>query len=94
MSHLYLVPKPVVKSLTDLPQEVIADLDDVRAAVESRIRMQDVAGYGLKKEKPEFITIVECGTSRLFDIDIRHVNEQVRQTDEYIDRLFESYGLR
>lgn len=97
MRHLRLVPKPTPRpsrNLTDLPQEIIADLDDVRAAVESKVRMQDVAGYGLKKQKPEFITVVEHGTSRLFNIDIRHVNEDVRQTDEYIDVLFESHGLR
>lgn len=87
--HLTLVP-PLL-TWWELPKEIRGDLDAILAAVEAKVKMQDIKGYTLWKERPEFITVVELFTGREYDIDLLDFPERVRLNDEYIDVMFRHY---
>lgn len=87
--HLTLVP-PLL-TWYELPTDIRNDLKAIFAAIEEKVKFQDISGYGLWKERPEVLTVVEQFTARGFDIDLLDFPERVRLTDEYIDVMFRHY---
>lgn len=90
--HLTLVP-PLL-TWWELPKAIRGDLDAILAAVEAKVKMQDIKGYKLWSERPEVLTVVEQFTGKGFDIDLMDFPERVRLTDEYIDVMFRYYKKR